>query len=144
MNTSNTAQSTVEINIANNVEQRNMILEKATSRNKNALLKFQNGTSTVTLRSTSPSDLEKKLKTILNSVDDQSQVDQAKKIIREIAEFIDLHEIKNPIINLSTTDDGVLGLSWKLNNALLGIEIEKDPKETHWFILVSCHACNDA
>jgi hypothetical protein len=69
--------------------------------------------------------------------ENRNQVEQADKILTLIEQVLEGNEDLNlPEFHVTQGDDSNVGLSWRVDNDLLGISIDQDPNNSSFFLLV--------
>lgn len=101
-------------------------------------VQFENEGNLVSLAGEdSPSIVSQSARSWLESHESIEQTTQALQILDLIDELlIGYSDLAVPEIQIAQADDNSIGLAWNVGNALLGISIEPDINESHWFLLV--------
>jgi hypothetical protein len=82
-------------------------------------------------------DIIKNVRQFLETYPKNIQFEQANEIINTINDLLMGYQNLNlPNFFISSAPDGTLGISWQIADALLGISIDRDPKESSWFLLI--------
>jgi hypothetical protein len=95
------------------------------------------GTNGAAIRSKPQSSVSQKAKDFLSAYPNRSQVEQALDVLNRIDKLLENFGVLDlPEIHISSAPDGSLGLVWNVADGTLGINIDLDPKESHWFLLI--------